>query len=261
MTELREERLGRVLLLTMDGPATRNALGPAVYETGTAALLRAGGDPGIGAVVLGGAGGAFCSGGNLGRLAALREEGDAAVRRGIDGLHGLIRAIRTCPRPVIAAVDGVAAGAGFSLALACDMIVSAADARFVLAYVKVGLSPDGGATAFLSHALPRHTAAAIALEGGVVTAERLHGLGVVSALCPPGTARTAALDAAERLAGGPSAAMASIKALLNAAYGGGLDAQLDREREAFAANLVHADAGEGIAAFLGKRAPRFHGEG
>lgn len=261
MTELIEERVERVLVLTMSGPATRNALGPAVYETGTAALARAGGDPGIGAVVLTGADGAFCSGGDLGRLAGLRGEGDAAVRRGIDGLHGLIRAMRACPKPVIAAVDGVAAGAGFSLALACDLIVSASDARFVLAYVKVGLSPDGGATAFLSQALPRPMAAAIALEGGVVTAERLHQLGVVTTLCPPGTARAAALAEGGRLAAGPSGAMASIKGLLNAAYGDSLDAQLDRERDAFAANLLRPDAGEGIAAFLEKRPARFHGEG
>ncbi|UEM07789.1 enoyl-CoA hydratase (plasmid) [Skermanella rosea] len=262
MTELLEEQRGRVLVLTISDPATRNALGPDVYAKGSEALRRAAWDPGIGAVVLTGAGDAFCSGGNLNRLAGLRDgpPGQAAgqAEAGIDLLHGWIRLLRACPKPVIAAVEGVAAGAGFSVALACDMIVAAKDARFVLAYVKVGLSPDGGATAFLARSLPRQTVAEIAMEGGTVEAERLHRLGVVNALCEPGTVLEAAVGRARRLAEGPSAAITSIKRLVDAAQDGDLDSQLDRERRAFVRNLLHADAGEGIAAFLEKRPAHFH---
>ncbi|WP_431854743.1 oxepin-CoA hydrolase, alternative type [Azospirillum sp.] len=259
MTDLIEERRGRVLVLTMSDPATRNALGPVVYDKGRAALARAVADPGIGAVVLTGAGGAFSSGGNLNRLATLREGEPAAAADGVERLQGLVRAIRACPKPVLAAVEGVAAGAGFALALACDLIVAARGARFVLAYVKVGLSPDGGATAFLAQTLPRQLAAEIALEGGVVEAERLHQAGAVNALCEPGTALETALGRAQRLADGPADAIASIKGLLDMAYAGGpLDAQLDRERDALVANLFRPAAGEGIAAFRDKRRPNFH---
>lgn len=258
MTELLDERRGRVLILTISGPATRNALGPAVYDRGRAALARAA-DAGIGAVVLTGAGGAFSSGGNLNRLAALRDGPPEAAADGVERLQGLVRALRGCGKPVVAAVEGVAAGAGFALALACDLIVAARGARFVLAYVKVGLSPDGGATAFLAQALPRQFAAEIALEGGVVEADRLHRAGLVNALCEPGAALETALARARILADGPPDAMASIKGLLDAAYAGGpLEAQLDRERDAFVANLFRPAAGEGIAAFREKRRPNFH---
>lgn len=261
MTELIEERLGRVLVLTISDPATRNALGPAVYDQGCDALARAAADPGIGAVVFTGAGDAFSSGGNLNRLAALRQGPAEAAADGVGRLQAMVRAIRGCGKPVIAAVEGVAAGAGFSVALACDLLVAARGARFVLAYVKVGLSPDGGATAFLAQALPRPLAAEIALEGGVVEAERLHQMGLVNALCEPGTALDTALVRAQRLAAGPAEAIASIKGLLDAAYAGGpLEAQLERERAAFVANLFRPAAGEGIAAFREKRRPQFHSE-
>ncbi|HYG91355.1 MAG TPA: enoyl-CoA hydratase [Azospirillum sp.] len=262
MTDLIEERRGRVLVLTISDPATRNALGPMVYEKGREALERATVDPGIGAVVLTGAGDAFSSGGNLNRLAALREGAPEAAGRGIELLHGLVRAMRGCGKPVVGAVEGVAAGAGFSVVLACDVLVAARGTRFVLAYVKVGLSPDGGATAFLAQTLPRQLAVEIAMEGGVIDAERLHQAGIVNALCEPGAALETAVARAQRLADGPAEAITSIKRLLDAAYAGGpLDAQLDRERDAFVANLFRPAAGEGIAAFREKRRPRFHSEG
>lgn len=261
MAVLHGERRGRVLVLTIDDPTTRNALGPDIYEAGAEALRRAGEDPGIGAVVLTGAGATFSSGGNLNRLAGLRDGAPETVRAGIQGLHGFVQAIRTCSKPVIAAVEGGAAGAGFSLMLACDLAVAARGARFVMAYVKVGLSPDGGATAFLAQTLPRQLAAELAMEGGVVEAERLHQAGIVNALCEPGAALDTALARAGTLASGPGEAIASIKRLLDAAYAGGLDAQLDRERDSFVANLFHADAGEGIAAFREKRPAAFGGVG
>jgi enoyl-CoA hydratase/carnithine racemase len=165
--------------------------------------------------------------------------------------------IREIQKPVIAAVEGTAAGAGFSLALACDLIVAAEDARFVMAYVKVGLSPDGGGTAFLTQAIPRQTAMEILLDGSVVTAVRLQQLGVVNRLCPPGQALAVALAWAERLAAGPGNAMARIKELANTAENTDLSSQLDRERERFVEGLFSAECEEGIAAFLGKRAPIF----
>lgn len=255
MTVLRSERRGDVLLLTLDGAETRNALVPEVYDAGIAALAEAA--TWAGAVVLTGANGCFCSGGNLAGIGERRSKGEEAARAAIARLHGLVRAVRRAPVPVICAVEGWAAGAGFSLALACDMIVAAKDARFSMAYVKVGLSPDGGGTASLSRMLPRQLVAEIVMEGGPVAAERLHRLGLVNQLTEPGEATIAALDRAAALARGPRGAIASIKELIDSGLGANFDTQLDAERDAFARNLVSRDAGEGLSAFFEKRAPTF----
>ncbi len=251
------ELLGRVLQLTIANIEQRNALHPDMYRDGRAALVAAANDSRIGAVVLTGENGNFSSGGNLQRLRRNREEPAAVQWEGISLFHDWIREIRQFPKPVIAAVEGTAAGAGFSLALACDLIVAAEASRFVMAYVKVGLSPDGGGSVFLTKALPRSTVMEILLEGSMVTAVRLHELGVVTRLCPPGEALEEALSWAERLAAGPCNAMARIKALANSAESTDLSAQLDREREMFVEGLFSAECEEGIAAFLGKRAPVF----
>ena len=255
MTVLRSERRGDVLILTLDGPKTRNALVPEVYDAGVAALNDAA--SWAGAVVLTGANGCYCSGGDLSGIGERRSQGEEAARAAIARLHGFVRAIREAPVPVIAAVEGWAAGAGFSLALACDMIVASHDARFGMAYVKVGLSPDGGGTASLSRMLPRQLVSEIVMEGGPIGAERLYAHGVVNELTAPGAALSGAMQRAERLAQGPRGAIGSIKGLIASGLVSGFDAQLDAERDAFSRNLVSADTGEGLAAFFDKRAPVF----
>jgi len=257
MPTLIETRHGRVLQLTLHDPASRNALHPDIYAQGTAALQRVAADDSLGAVVLDGAGGTFCSGGHIERLSANRERERAASAAGIEALHGWVRALRACPKPVLAAVEGAAAGAGFSLALACDLIVAARDARFSMAYVRIGLSPDGGGTAFLAALLPRPLAAELLLEGQPIGAERLHALGVVNRLAAAGEASAVALAYAARLASGPSEVQGRIKALLAAAPGHSLAQQLDAEREAFLDHLYGAACGEGLRAFRERRAPQF----
>ena len=147
---LLQRREGAVLVLSNNNPAARNALSPAFYAALTEALAQAEADPTVGAIVLTGEGGHFCAGGDLRQLAKRRELPIEERRAKLEGLHDLIRAVRDCRKPVIAAVEGAAAGAGLSLALACDMLVAARNAVFSVAYVKVGLTPDGGATAFLA---------------------------------------------------------------------------------------------------------------
>ena len=252
-------RDGRLLRLTIRNPAARNALAPEMYDAGARALADAAEDPGIGAVLLAGDGATFCAGGNLNRLLANRDKPRAQQRDSIDGLHRWVRAIAACPRPVIAAVEGAAAGAGCSLALACDLIVAAEDAKFAMSYVRVGLSPDGGGTWSAMRLLPRQTALELLLEGGTLPAARLHALGVVNALVPAGTAVEAGAQRAARLADGPADAIARIKRLARSAAVSPLDAQLDAEREAFVEGLFGPEAGEGIAAFLRKRAPVWRG--
>jgi enoyl-CoA hydratase/carnithine racemase len=256
--QLLVDRHGPVLQLTLSNPAARNALHPDMYATGTQALQSATTDPAIRAVVLAGDGEMFCAGGNVNRLRENRAQPPAVQRNSIDALHGWIRALRDCPKPVIAAVEGAAAGAGFSLVLACDLVVAAEDARFVMAYVKIGVTPDGGATFALGERVPYPLAYEWIATGRPVPAGRLAELGLVNRLVPSGTARAAALDWANELAAGPSAVLGRVKRLLSQAGAARLQAQLEAERESFVASLHEPDAGEGLDAFLARRSPLFN---
>lgn len=251
------ERQGPVLLLTLSNPALRNALHPDIYTAGIAALDQAAADPTLGAIVLTGAGAHFCAGGNVNRMAVNRQRPREIQRDGIDSFHRWILTLRRCPLPIIAAVEGSAAGAGFSLALACDFIVAAESARFSMAYVKIGLSPDGGGSAFTGRLLPRQLASELLLTGAPVDGRRLQALGLVNRLVPDTTALAAAMALAQALARGPRRAQGRIKALLNAAPTNALEAQLDLERDHFLDSLFGAEAAEGVAAFRAKRTPDF----
>jgi len=248
---------GAVRVLVNSNPAARNAITPALYDALPAALEEAAADPSIGAIVLTGDGDFFCAGGDLRQLATRRELTVPERLEKIGRLHEQIRALRACPKPVIAAVEGGAAGAGMSLALACDLLVAAENAFFTMAYIKVGLSPDGGATAFLSEFLPRQQMMELCLLGERIPAARLHALGAVNRLVAPGTVLDEALKLAERIAGGPANAGARIKRLCDHAGHASLDQQLDLEAQLMAESQGDDEAQEGIKAFFEKRAPDF----
>lgn len=248
---------GSTLVLTIHNPEHRNALGPEIYVAGIEALIAAERNADVRCVVITGSSGTFCAGGNLQRLLANREQPPEVQADSIEALHSWIEAVRSFPKPVIAAVEGACAGAGFSLALACDLLVAARDAVFVMAYVNVALSPDGGATWSLMRQLPRATAMQLLMLGERAGAERLHQLGLVTAVTSPGEALAEALRLAERLGGKAPNALASIKALANEALTQSLPAQLRDERDHFVRNLHHPNAGEGIRAFLDKRPARY----
>ena len=258
--QLLAERRGAVLLLRISNPDARNALHPDIYRDGLAALHAAGADPAVRAVVLAGEGEHFCAGGNLNRLRENRTRDPSVQAASIDQLGAWILAMRECPKPIVAPVEGAAAGAGFSLVLACDLIVAAENARFVLSYVKVGLTPDGGASHFLAARLPYPLAYELAAAGQPVGAARLHALGLVNVLTAPGEAMAAALARAAELADAPAFALGRIKSLRASHEHDALARQLVRERDNFVAALFHDDAGEGIDAFLAKRPPRFNRE-
>lgn len=248
---------GAVRILVNSNLAARNAITPELYDALPAALAQAAADPAIGAIVFAGDGDFFCAGGDLRQLATRRDLSVPERLQKIGRLHDQIRALRACPKPVIAAVEGGAAGAGMSLALACDMLVAAQDAFFTMAYIKVGLSPDGGATAFLSEFLSRQQIMELCLLGERIPAERLHALGAVNRLVEPGTAVSEALRLAERIAGGPANAAARIKRLCENAGHASLGEQLDLEAALMAESQGDDEAQEGIRAFFEKRAPDF----
>ncbi|WP_108501959.1 oxepin-CoA hydrolase, alternative type [Paracoccus indicus] len=249
--------LGDRLVVENRNAARRNALTHEFYDGLHEALQMAADQPRIGAVILMGEGDFFCAGGDLNTLITAQQMDEDQRRARIDALNDLIRAIVHCPRPVIAVVEGGAAGAGLSLALACDMVIAAHDAKFTAAYVNAGLVPDGGLTAALGAALPPQIAAEMCLTGQPVTAERLHALGVVNQLTEPGEAIMAAMTLADRLAKGPADAQAAIKRLLTGWHATAFEAQLAAERDAMAHALAAREAGEGITAFLAKRPPDF----
>lgn len=248
---------GRTMVLTLSNPGHRNALGPEMYAAGVEALNVAETNPEVRSVVITGEGAMFCAGGDLRRLQANRQLDPSVQAQSIEGLHNWIESVRTFPKPVIAAVEGAAAGAGFSLALACDFIVAASDAVFVMAYSNVALSPDGGASWSLAQALPRQLASELLMAGERIDAPRLHALGLVNRVSDPGRALDDALVLAEKLNARAPNVLASIKELVNEVPHATLTQQLAQERAHFVRNLHHPNAGIGIDAFLSKRKPDY----
>ncbi|MBP6779379.1 MAG: enoyl-CoA hydratase [Ottowia sp.] len=255
--ELRSTVEGRTMVLTISNPEHRNALGPEMYAAGVEALNIAETNPDVRCVVLTGEGETFCAGGNLQRLQANRQKPPEVQAQSIEQLHSWVEAIRTFPKPVIAAVEGPAAGAGFSLALACDLIVAARNAVFVMAYSSVALSPDGGGSWSLAQALPRQLVNELLMSGERIGAQRLHELGVVNRLCDAGQALGTALEWSEKLAARAPNVMTSIKELVSEAGAHDLSTHLAAERDHFVKNLHHPNGGIGIAAFLNKQVPRY----
>ena len=257
MTQLArmEDQGDRAVVINMN-PTRRGALSQDLYGAIKAALELAQ-EPRIRAVLLTSEGGFFCAGGDLNVLIERRLLSEAERRDKVDDLHDLIRGIRACPVPVIAAVEGGAAGAGASLALACDLIVAEAGAKFTAAYVKAGLVPDGGLTAALARMVPRPLAMEMCLLARPVTAERMLALAAVTAVVPADRVLDEAHDLADALARGPRDAQRVIRGLVAQAYEAHESAHLDKERDAMARAAGGPEAAEGIAAFLEKRAPRF----
>ncbi|WOI44729.1 oxepin-CoA hydrolase, alternative type [Acidovorax sp. BLS4] len=255
--QLQSTSHGQTLVLTIRHPEMSNALDPAIYAAGIEALNGTERSAEVRSVVITGADGTFCAGGNLQRLLARRQEDAESQAQGVEALHHWIETIRAYPKPVIAAVEGAAAGAGFSLALACDLVVAARNATFTMAYSSIALSPDGGASWSLAQAVPRQLASEMLMGGGKVDAERLHALGVVNRLSQAGSALACALELADTLNARAPNALASIKELISEAPQNTLTTQLAQERQHFVRNLQHPNAGEGISAFLEKRAARY----
>jgi enoyl-CoA hydratase/carnithine racemase len=252
------ERRGTALVLTLSEPATRNALSPQACDAGVEAIGTAESDPGLRAVVLRGDGAHFCAGGNLQRLADTRRSGDPAQQAAsMSHFHRFVEALQATPLPVIAAVEGHAAGGGAALALACDLVVASEEARFTLSYGRIGASPDGGSTFVLARALTRAQALRMLWLPAPMTARDWLALGLVDTVVDPGHALAGALELAAALAAMAPNAVASVKELVNRATQRSLDEQLNAEKEHFVRNLFHQNAGEGIAAFLDKRAPQF----
>ena len=255
--QLKSTNQGQTLILTLSDPVLRNAMGPAMYAAGIEALNVAETNPDIRSVVITGEGAHFCAGSDVQRLKANREQPADVQAQIIESLHNWMEAIRTFPKPIIAAVEGAAVGSGFSLALMCDLVVAAQNSVFATAYSNLALSPDAGASWHLTRALTRQLAAELLILGERISAQRLHELGVVNRLVDSGHALSEALALAERINARAPNVMSSIKDLVNDASDNSLTAQLAQERNHFVKNLHHPNAGIGIQAFLHQETPNY----
>lgn len=251
-------------VITLNRPETRNALGPSMISDLGAALHSCQRSD-VRAVLITGTDGAFCSGADLKDLVSRQEEAGAEglsqyLRSLADDLHrGVILAIRQLEKPVVAAVNGVAAGAGFSLALACDLRLVSSSARFLMAYANIGCTADGGSTYMLPRLVGLGKAMEIYTASQPMSAEYAQELGLVNQIIPAETFERHSLEIASRLAQGPTAAYARVKALFNASWDSSLEAQLDAETLAIGQIALTQDFQEGIKAFTQKRQPWFQG--
>ena len=243
-------------LVTLNRPERLNALTVEMADALVAALDAASADKSCRAVLLTGAGRGFCAGQDL---TAIAGAGPAEIAALLDRYHPAIRKMRELPLPVIAAVNGVAAGAGANLALACDIVLAARSAVFVQAFARIGLVPDCGGTWFLPRLVGAARARALAMLADPLPAAAAAEWGMIwravddDRLMPEAHALTA------RLAGGPTAAFALIKRALDQSASNGLEEQLDVERRLQAEAAATPDHAEGVRAFLDKRPAVFTG--
>jgi len=254
-------RCGAAAKVELNRPERLNAwndeLGIALRDT----VLDVAADSSVRAVLVTGAGRAFSSGADLRDRAGQTPEGHRDVYKVLtERYHPIIKAIRTMPKPVVAAVNGVAAGIGLSLALSCDLVVSAKSAYFVLAFVNVGLVPDGGSSVLVPSRIGFARAAELAMLGERLSATQALDWGLINRVWPDQELMRQAEELAGRLASGPTGSYAGTKRQLNAWLYRGMDEQLELEAQIQQERAASADVAEGIAAFGAKRPPIFTGD-
>ena len=247
-----------VLTVTLNRPDRMNAFTEEMHLALRAALDRARTDEAIRAVLLTGAGRGFCAGQDLGERDPRKGRADLGHTIGTF-YNPLIRQIRALEKPVVCAVNGVAAGAGANIALACDIVLAAESARFIQAFSKLGLVPDAGGSWFLTRLLGEARAKALAMTAEPLSAELAAEWGLIWRVVPDDHLQQVSRTLAEKLAAGPTLGIGLTKRAIQAASVNPLDAQLELELEYQRRAGFSDDYAEGVAAFLDKRKPEFRG--
>lgn len=247
--------------LTLDRPDTLNSFTQAMHEEVQQAMALARTDSSIRCLVITGAGRGFCAGQDLNDRAVKVTDEAPDLGQSIEKYYNpLIRAITNLDKPVICAVNGVAAGAGASIALACDIVLAASSASFVQAFCKIGLVPDSGGTWSLPHALGLPRAKGLALLGDKLSAKQAESWGLIWQCIEDGELMPEAHKLAKHLASQPTKGLAKIKCLLNSSFANPLNEQLELEKEAMRELGKSDDYREGVAAFMEKRPAKFTGQ-
>lgn len=256
---LNYEVRGNVGLLTFNRPDAANAMSPECAAEFNTVSRDIEGDTNVRALVITGAGKMFCAGGDLGAFAEAGDKARALLLAMTGDLHlGLSRLARMSA-PVIAAVNGTAAGAGFSLVMSCDLAVSAESAVFTMAYTQAGLSPDGSSTYYMPRKIGDRKTRELMLTNRVLSSAEALEWGVVNQVVADDEVVDTAMKLAEKLASGPTQAYGKVKELLNSSFDHALETQMEFEARAIAGLIETPDGQEGIQAFLGKRKPQFKG--
>ena len=255
---------GALGIITLNRPEARNALNPEMFKQLGKAIQDCR-DPDMRAMIITGSGGSFCAG------ADVKDFVNQLENSGPEGLHEYLKhladafhrdviiPIRQIDKPVIASIDGVAAGGGLSLALACDLRVASDNARFLMAYANIGATSDGGSTYLLPRLIGTARAMELYLSDQPIGAQRALDLGLVNQVFPAAELERSTLEFAARLAQGPTVAYGRVKALFDSSWDASLAGQLDAETEYISNITLTADFQEGIKAFAEKRSPRFQG--
>jgi len=248
-----------VLRLTLNRPDTLNAFTVAMTQALAAAFARAEDESAVRCVLVTGAGRGFCAGQDLTERDMNAEDID--LGGGLDSRYNpLIRRMRALPKPIVCAVNGVAAGAGANFALACDLVLAARSAAFIQAFVKIGLVPDCGGSYFLPRLAGTQRAMALAMTGDRLAAEDAERWGIIWKCVDDSLLGPESEKLAKQLASGPTRSLGLIKNAIHASEGNSLAAQLDLERDLQREVGRGKDYREGVAAFLEKRKPRFSGQ-
>ena len=254
------ETTGGVLSITLNRPDVLNSVTARMSADLIAVLNQAADDDAVRAVLVTGAGRGFCAGQDLAEATPAEgkpmQDFAAHVRK---VYNPIVRAIRRMPKPVVAAVNGVAAGAGASLAFACDFVIASKNASFIQAFAKIGLVPDTGATFFLPRLVGTARATALMMLGEKVGADQALQYGMIYRVVEPEALADESRAFAAQLATQATFALGLTKRLINASWGNDLDSQLEAEADLQGTAGRSDDFQEGVAAFLGKRAPKFEG--
>jgi len=246
--------------ITLNRPDAANALNADMAKDLMHAALQCDADPAIRAVIITGAGRMFCAGGDLKSFAAQGEKLAYHFKEVTTYLHAAMSRFTRMNAPVIAAVNGTAAGAGMSLACACDLVLAAESAKFTMAYTRAGLTPDGSSTYFLPRIVGLKRALELTLTNRLLSAQEAQEWGIVTKVVPDAHLPAEANALAAQLAAGATGALGAAKRLLHSGWSETLETQMEHETQAIAARAHTADGREGITAFLEKRAPRFTGK-
>jgi 2-(1,2-epoxy-1,2-dihydrophenyl)acetyl-CoA isomerase len=253
-------RAGGVAKIELNRPDTINAWNSQFGLDLRAAVERVSEDTGVRAVLIAGAGRGFSSGADLKDGFEPDETGRPDVYSALtERYHPIIKGVRFMPKPVVAAVHGPAVGIGLSLALASDLIVAAEDAYFLLAFVNIGLTPDGGSSMFVPNRIGQARATEMAMLGERIPAPQALEWGLVNRVVPAASLEAEATGLAERLANGPTRSYAGTKRQLNAWLYPGMDEQLELEAQIQRGQAATDDFVEGVAAFVAKRPAAFKG--